>query len=179
MSLRPSLHTADLDVESFIDELSPADGYFNHRSRIPQHVPVTILRQSSAAADEDLDALYNSHGGDDDGERSRMRAVGGSNSVNYLGVDGTARTIETEQWQSPTSCTARPPSTGPFLPGKQSEQYSEHSLLLLSAPSAYSTATGNSSYLSWDNSGALDESRNGGGYGSTVAGAVRGVPSVP
>ncbi len=51
----------------------------------------------------------------------------------------------------------------------QSEQYSEHSPLLPSGPPANLSATGNSSYLSQDNSGAFDESKSGGRYGSRVA----------
>lgn len=113
--------------------------------------------QSSAPADRDVDALYSGYEGDNAGDRSWTQSFGDSSSNTYLGNDDAARTIETRQWQSPASCTA------------QSEQYSEHSPLLPSAPRANSNATGNSSYLSQDNSGALDESKSGGGYGSSVA----------
>lgn len=131
-------------------------------------MPSTILPQSSAPADKAPEALYSRHGGDEADDRSRTQAFGCSSSNSDLGIDDTARNMESQQLQSPTPGTTRPTSMEPSLPGKQSEQSSEHSPLLLSAPPAYLTATCNSSCSSRDNSGALDESKSAGGYGSTV-----------
>lgn len=157
MPSTPSQPNADIDVEGFTIDLSPANGSFNNWSQILQDVPSTILMQSSAPADRDVDALYSGYEGDNAGDRSWTQSYGDLSSNTYLGNDDAARTVETRQWQSLASCTA------------QSEQYSEHSPLLPFAPPANSNATGNSSYLSRDNSGALDESKSGGRYGSTVA----------
>jgi len=78
MPSTPGQPNADIDVESFTIDLSPADGSFNQRSHIPQDVPSTILLQSSAPADRDVDALYSRPEGDSAGHRSRTQPLGSS-----------------------------------------------------------------------------------------------------
>jgi len=64
---------------------TPADGWFHHRSQISHLVPVIVQLQSSAAADKDLEALYNRHESDGDGDRSRAQALGMQAATPTLG----------------------------------------------------------------------------------------------